>query len=80
MGYTFHVLTEDIGDLALFSSRGPSTALPEDSSVLVLWLETLVHRYWPFTFKDLCVCFLFSPEGTGDLALFSSRGPSHLFT
>jgi hypothetical protein len=45
--YTFPVLPEDIGDLALFSSRGPSTALPEDSSILVLWLETLVRRYSP---------------------------------
>jgi hypothetical protein len=52
-----------------------SLFLPEDSSILILGLETLIRQNRPFTSKDLYVCFMFSPEGKSDLALFSSEGP-----
>jgi hypothetical protein len=76
LGYTFPVLTDVIGNLAMFSSKGPSPVLPEDPSILVLWLETLVRKTTrTYTSKDPDVLFLFFNEGIGDLALFSSGGP-----
>ncbi len=56
------------------AQRHPPLFLPEDFGTFVLGLETLVSQNRPTISGDLGVLFMFSHEGTGDLAhCFHSR-------